>query len=72
VKGLSHGIDEQISGLDGFIAATVHRSGEGERVVGYAQWRDADAPRRPLGTYKAARRRTLPAIRQEKTPTENG
>ena len=40
---LNQGLEQEISGLDGFISSTVHRSLDNEYVVNYAQWRDADA-----------------------------
>jgi heme-degrading monooxygenase HmoA len=45
---LTHATDEVMQHLPGFIAANIHASTDGTRVVNYAQWQSADAFRAML------------------------
>ena len=50
---LVHATDEVMQHLPGFVAANIHASTDGTRVVNYAQWQSADAFHAMLGNPTA-------------------
>lgn len=50
---LVHATEEVMQHLPGFIAANIHASADGTRVVNYAQWASADAFHAMLGNPEA-------------------